>query len=83
MSKLNLGLGLVLVLGGFAGLAFQAWGLAGILLLIGTVTVLVEVRAHRRRISQTKQNAEVYEIGKAHAADYANPGGMLHQLGGF
>ena len=83
MSKLNLGLGLVLALGGVVALAFRAWGLAGILLLVGLVTVLVEFRAHRRRIFQTKQNFDTYEVGKAHAADYANPGGMLHHQGGF
>lgn len=83
MSKLTVGLGLLLVVGGFTGLAFQAWGLAGILLLIGVLTVLVEVRAHRRRIVQTRQNVDTYEVGKARAAGAVNQGAILDRQPGY
>jgi hypothetical protein len=83
MSKLNLGLGLALVLGGVVALVFQAWGLAAILLVIGAVTMLGELRAHRRRMFQSKQSYNTYEIGKAHGADAANQGIMFHHQGGL
>ena len=73
----------MLIAGGLVGLGFQAWGLAAILLLIGLVAGVVEMRAHRRRIWQTKQNFDTYEIGMARGADAAQQGVMLSHQGGM
>ena len=78
MDKLYSGLGVALVLDGVVALIFQAWGLAGVLLVIGVFTVLVEVRARRRRIFQSKQGYATYEVNNSHGADVAQQSVMLH-----
>ena len=69
MNRLYAGLAAVLVLGGAAALIGQAWALGAILLILGVLSLSLEIRARRSstRVVMDGGPSAAYEVTKAQA----------------